>query len=225
MSSVPPFWHLWFDLFTANLKKTLEAIVKIPSLGLYNSRSCWWGLVHVSNPFSHKFDDSVKLNGKKCFVRLFCLLFFSPSWLCEKGCVDSEIKMIDQSTQDFSLCTTPLSPCSDNFNCLRQHSQRYGLSHNAQYSHPCPFSELCPKTEPHFTHEPHRVSLCRNDKRCNQLVNPFHRAEYRHTDLPDYLLPCRYQAAYHETSPEHRMTYSHGEQVYKIKESSGTGRT
>ena len=115
-----------------------------------------------------------------------------------------------------------LSPCRDNVNCLRQHSERHGPSHNAQYSHPCPFSELCRKREPHFAHEPHRVSMCKKDKKCDQLTDPFHRAEYRHTDLPDFLLPCRYQAACYEHSAEHRVTYSHGEQVYKTNTLSAT---
>lgn len=115
-----------------------------------------------------------------------------------------------------------LTPCVDNVNCLSQHSQRYGASHNAQYSHPCPYSELCCTKEPNFTHEPHLVSMCKNDTKCNQLTDPFHRAEYRHTDLPDFLVPCRYQEKCYEKSPEHRVAYSHGERVYKNKESTSS---
>ena len=117
-----------------------------------------------------------------------------------------------------------LTPCRDNVNCLQQNSKRRGPNHNAQYSHPCAFSELCRKKEPHCTHEQHRVAICRNDKKCNQLSDPIHRAEYRHTDLPDFLVPCRYQAQCHDKSPEHRITYSHGEQVYKPKELSAPER-
>ena len=113
-----------------------------------------------------------------------------------------------------------LTPCSDNVNCLRQNSQRYGASHNAQYSHPCPYSELCCKKEPYFTHVPHQASMCEHDTKCTQITDPFHRAKYRHTDLPDFLMPCRYQVKCYEKSPAHRVAYSHGEQVYKTKGSS-----
>ena len=117
-----------------------------------------------------------------------------------------------------------LTPCRDDVNCLQQHSQRYGSNHNVQYSHPCPYSELCDKKEPHFTHEPHHVSMCKHDKKCNLLIDPFHRAQYRHSGLPDFLLPCRYQANCYEKSPEHRTIYSHGENVYKDKKSPPKGR-
>ena len=125
----------------------------------------------------------------------------------------------------FADDTPKLTSCRNNVNCLQQHSQRYGSNHNAQYSHPCPYSELCHKKEPHFTHEPHHVSMCKYDKKCNLLIDPFHRAQYRHSGLPDFLIPCRYQERCYENSPEHRMVYSHGEQVYKVKDSSDTGRS
>ncbi|CAF1117327.1 unnamed protein product [Adineta steineri] len=118
----------------------------------------------------------------------------------------------------FGDSTSNLIPCHDNVNCLLQHSLRHGSTHNANYSHPCRFSELCRTKEPHFTHESHRVSMCKYDKKCKKIVDPFHRAEYRHTELTDFLIPCRYQAKCHNDSDEHRIEYSHGEQVYKGRE-------
>lgn len=116
-------------------------------------------------------------------------------------------------------------PCRDNVNCLRQHSLRFGPDHNAKYSHPCRFSELCRTKEPFFTHEPHRVSMCKHDKKCNQVTDPLHRAEYRHTDLSDFLIPCRYQASCNNDSHQHRIEYSHGERVYRSGESEGKGQS
>ncbi|CAF3116028.1 unnamed protein product, partial [Rotaria sp. Silwood2] len=45
------------------------------------------------------------------------------------------------------------------------------------------------------------------------LCDPFHRAQYRHTDLPDFLIPCRDQENCQDRSDEHRIKYSHGERV------------
>ncbi|CAF2714671.1 unnamed protein product [Rotaria sp. Silwood2] len=107
-----------------------------------------------------------------------------------------------------------LIPCQDNVNCLLQHSSKHQEEHNSKYSHPCRFSELCKDKEPHFTHEPHRVLMCKHDKKCTQLDDAFHRAAYRHTDLPDFLVPCRDQRTCHDTSKTHRIKFSHGEDVY-----------
>ena len=59
--------------------------------------------------------------------------------------------------------------------------------------------------------------MCKYDKKCEQRVNPFHRATYRHTDLPDFLKPCRDQTACHDNSSKHRIRYSHGEKAYELK--------
>nr|ACD54723.1 unknown [Adineta vaga] len=115
---------------------------------------------------------------------------------------------------------TDLIPCRDNVNCLLQHSKRYGPAHNVTYSHPCLFSELCTTKEAHLTHESHNAPKCKYDKKCKEINDPFHRVEYRHTNLPDFLIPCRHQNACYNDSFEHRIEFSHGEQVYKKSDSS-----
>jgi hypothetical protein len=40
-----------------------------------------------------------------------------------------------------------------------------------------------------------------------------HRAQYRHSELSDYLVPCRNQRDCPCKTNEHRIMYSHGEQV------------
>ncbi|CAF1531382.1 unnamed protein product [Adineta ricciae] len=118
--------------------------------------------------------------------------------------------------------TPELIPCHDNVNCLLQHSRRRGPAHNAVYSHPCSFSELCVAKEAHLTHEPRNSPICNHDKKCKQINDPFHRAECRHTNLPDFLIPCRYQTTCYDDSFEHRIEFSHGEQVYKKSGSSSS---
>jgi hypothetical protein len=109
---------------------------------------------------------------------------------------------------------TSLKPCPDNVNCLKQNSDE-AADHNAKYSHPCPYSELCDKKEPHLTHEVHAVPKCPDDEACDKLDDPFHRASYRHTGRPDFLIPCRQQKGCSDNSSSHRKKYSHGEQVFK----------
>ncbi|CAF2763646.1 unnamed protein product [Rotaria sp. Silwood2] len=108
-------------------------------------------------------------------------------------------------------------PCRDNVNCLIQYSKTDSVAHNSKYSHPCPYSELCREKESYLTHEPHKVSMCKFDKKCDQIIDPFHRAAYRHTDLPDFLKPCHDQSACRNESRKHRTKYSHGEKVYGTK--------
>lgn len=48
------------------------------------------------------------------------------------------------------------------------------------------------------------------------MTDPFHRAKYRHTDLPDFLVPCRDQKC-PNTTDDHRTKYSHGEDVFEKK--------
>ena len=50
-------------------------------------------------------------------------------------------------------------------------------------------------------------------KLCRQLIDPIHRAKYRHTNLPDFLIPCRNQKHCQDNKIEHRIKYSHGEQI------------
>ncbi|CAF5062388.1 unnamed protein product [Rotaria sp. Silwood1] len=57
-------------------------------------------------------------------------------------------------------------------------------------------------------------------KNCSQLIDPVHRAQYRHSNLPDYLIPCRYQDNCYEKSPSHRKKYFHGETLPSIKKNN-----
>lgn len=106
-----------------------------------------------------------------------------------------------------------LEACPNNVNCLKQYSDE-AADHNAKYSHPCRYSELCRENEPHLTHKPHVVPKCRDDEACNKLDDAFHRASYRHTGRPDFLIPCRRQKECLDKSFFHRKQYSHGEDVF-----------
>ena len=114
-----------------------------------------------------------------------------------------------------------LTPCRDNVNCLFQYSSQ-SAAHNFTFSHPCRFSEICYNMETHLTHEPHPVPMCRSDQHCAELTDPFHRAQFRHTDRPDFLLPCPYQSKCTDRSAAHRVRFSHGEKVYQASASSSS---
>jgi hypothetical protein len=107
-------------------------------------------------------------------------------------------------------------PCLDSIHCLLQYAEtKEGKEHIEQYSHPCRFSELCHRksVEPHLVHIPHLVPMCQNDDKCSQLGEPFHRAQFRHSKLPDYLIPCKHQQQCKTKTIEHRKKYSHGETI------------
>jgi hypothetical protein len=108
-----------------------------------------------------------------------------------------------------------LIPCRDSVNCLLQYSYENSESHNKKYSHPCRYSELCrsQSDHPHLEHIHHLVSICRYDKNCREIIDPIHRAKYRHSNLPDFLVPCRNQKTCKDKTTEHRTKYSHGEKV------------
>ncbi|UJR17934.1 hypothetical protein I4U23_004833 [Adineta vaga] len=108
-----------------------------------------------------------------------------------------------------------MKPCEDSIYCLQQNSSK----HIKEFSHPCAFSELCSRKskEPYLTHERHNVLKCAQDKTCLKKDDPIHRAEFRHTNLPDYLIPCRKQTNCPDKSPNHRMKYFHGETLPLIK--------
>ena len=124
----------------------------------------------------------------------------------------------------FGKDDSPLPPCDDSVNCLLQHSSSESKAHNAKYSHPCRFSELCrsKSDHPHLEHIPHPVSMCTYDDKCRDLGDPLHRAKFRHTDLPDFLFPCRDQKDCRNRSHEHRVKYSHGEDVFALKAEATT---
>ncbi|CAF1459194.1 unnamed protein product [Adineta steineri] len=122
-------------------------------------------------------------------------------------------KTINQTVDYFvGKKNTLLTPCSHGINCLIQFSDN-GSAHNSKYSHPCRFAELCRDLESHLTHEPRQATTCAFDQKCKLLNNPYHRARYRHSSLPYFLIPCRYQSQCKDTSPRHRIKYSHGEKV------------
>ncbi|CAF1451889.1 unnamed protein product, partial [Didymodactylos carnosus] len=60
---------------------------------------------------------------------------------------------------------------------------------------------------------PHKVLKCQYDRSCRELENPVHRASYRHSNMPDFFIPCRYHQNCKDKSSKHRQLYSHGEQV------------
>ncbi|CAF1560009.1 unnamed protein product, partial [Adineta ricciae] len=129
---------------------------------------------------------------------------------------------LTQTASSFSSSSvSSLIPCRDNVNCLLQLSNE--KDHNSKYSHSCRFSELCRDRESNLTHEPHQVSKCNDGKNCKDLSDPFHRANYRHTGYPDYLIPCRDQQRCHDKTAEHRIRYSHGEPVFRTT-STATSR-
>ncbi|CAF0884471.1 unnamed protein product [Adineta ricciae] len=119
---------------------------------------------------------------------------------------------------------SPLKPCKDSIYCLLQYSSDVP-EHNLTYSHPCRYSELCSEREPHLTHEPHRAPKCDNGRSCDKLDDPVHRAAYRHTNLPDFLIPCFHQSRCNNKSSKHRKDYFHGERVLdKITTTSKTAK-
>ena len=128
---------------------------------------------------------------------------------------------VRRASKDKGAPSSKLSPCPDNVNCLQQYASDSD-KHNAKFSHPCRFAELCRKKEAHLTHDAHPCSLCHEDGKCEKVIDPHHRAKYRHRGLPDYLVPCRLQSKCKDNSPVHRTKYSHGEQVYET-DSGATG--
>jgi hypothetical protein len=114
-----------------------------------------------------------------------------------------------------SMASSKLPPCPDSVYCLNQNYQ----DHYEKYSHPCRFNELCRRQadEPYLVHERHNVPKCSKDSDCPERTDPVHRAKYRHTNLPDYLFPCRYQDSCYDKSPDHRIKFSHGEELPSIK--------
>jgi hypothetical protein len=117
----------------------------------------------------------------------------------------------------------PLIPCRDSVNCQIQYSPVDSKTHNQKYSHPCRFSELCRtiSDHPHLVHNSHSVPTCQYDQSCRNRVDSVHRAKYRHSNLPDFLFPCRFQKNCKEKSIEHRVKFSHGERV-SVSSETGT---
>ncbi|CAF3772226.1 unnamed protein product [Rotaria sp. Silwood1] len=113
------------------------------------------------------------------------------------------------------LISSTLPPCQDSIYCLLQNEK----DHIDKYSHPCRFNELCRQqsSEPHLIHKQHDIPMCLEDRSCSQRSNPVHRAEYRHTGLPDYLIPCRFQETCFDKAADHRMKFFHGEEIPLIK--------
>ncbi|CAF3434099.1 unnamed protein product [Rotaria socialis] len=102
--------------------------------------------------------------------------------------------------------------CPKSIDCPIQFSND-GKDHNSKFSHPCRFAELCRDPEAHLTHETRQVTTCELDKKCQSLCDPIHRALYRHTDLPYFLIPCKFQATCTDVSDKHCIKYSHGQRV------------
>ncbi|CAF1047732.1 unnamed protein product [Rotaria sordida] len=129
----------------------------------------------------------------------------------QKSPVITQDKDQAASKENVSRC----QPCPDSINCLLRYSPKYSRAHNGIYSHPCRYSELCRciPDHPHLEHKPHRVPMCDKDEKCEKLIDPFHRAAFRHSKLSDYLIPCRDQRDCTIKTKEHLIMYSHGENV------------
>ncbi len=124
--------------------------------------------------------------------------------------------ILKQNEEEFSTKKV-FNPCLDSIHCLLQYADtKEGKEHIEQYTHPsCRFSKLCRRklVEPHLVHIPHLVPMCQNNDKCQQLGEPLHRAQFRHSKLPDYLIPCRYQQTCKTKTVEHKIKYSHGETI------------
>ncbi|CAM4788960.1 unnamed protein product [Rotaria magnacalcarata] len=123
----------------------------------------------------------------------------------------SKLNQFPGGSRDIDIDRRKIQPCRDSINCLKIISEE----HCKRFSHPCRFSEVCRNKdrEPNLTHEPHRVSNCSLGRSCKKLDDPYHRAAYRHVELPDFLFPCRDQNACKNRTFEHRVKYSHGEKL------------
>jgi hypothetical protein len=126
----------------------------------------------------------------------------------------ASINRRSSSISESPMPSSDLPRCHDSVYCLQQNSQ----SHNERYSHPCRYNELCKRAadEPHLTHERHDVPKCSAGQDCTKLTDPVHRAKYRHENLSDYLIPCRFQERCHDKTTEHRRRYFHGEELPSI---------
>ncbi|CAF3692663.1 unnamed protein product [Rotaria socialis] len=116
------------------------------------------------------------------------------------------------------LISSALPLCADSIYCLIQNER----DHTDKYSHFCRFNELCRNQagEPHLVHKKHNVPKCLEDKSCSERTNPVHRAEYRHSGLPDYLIPCHFQDTCYDKTPDHRLKFFHGEEIPRIRKSN-----
>lgn len=115
-----------------------------------------------------------------------------------------------------------LPPCRYSINCLQQGSE----DHCKKYSHPCRFADACHNQdkEPYLTHQPRDVDICVSGKSCKQIDDAYHRASYRHRDLPDFLFPCRDQERCTDKSFKHRMKFSHGEKLPGMKPEAASSK-
>jgi uncharacterized protein (TIGR02452 family) len=159
----------------------------------------------------------ISADSQRVPIRNFIVCFkpladLHPSF--EKNFHRTSISSSQSNAHSSDVDQKKLNPCRDSINCLRQTSD----DHCKKYSHPCRYSELCRNkdNEPHLIHETHQVETCSFDKSCQFLDDPYHRAKYRHTGLPDFLIPCRDQTLCHNRSLDHRMKYSHGEKIDRI---------
>jgi len=170
--------------------------------------------------FIHVTADTKNISVRNLIVCFEKQMDLHPTF--DKDFKKSNATALTTTSGDHSHDSSSLKPCPDNVNCVLQYAAgASGTAHNSKFSHPCRFSELCQNKEPYLTHDPHPSPLCDYDKDCNKLADAFHRAEYRHTDLPDFLVPCRNQNKCPDKSDEHRMKYSHGEQVFGKKGAEG----
>jgi hypothetical protein len=67
-----------------------------------------------------------------------------------------------------------------------------------------------------FTHTRHNAIPCKySGEQCNKLTDPEHRRAYRHEDLPDFLMPCRYKDQCRDRSMDHLQKFEHPSNFYQ----------
>ncbi|CAF1369525.1 unnamed protein product [Adineta steineri] len=157
-------------------------------------------------------EPSLKVEKLSVFQRIRTAL------LCSSGTVT----LPRPNFQDVSLPESATLPtCPNSIYCL----QLADKDHANKYFHPCRFNELCQNKdkEPYLVHKHHNVPKCSDDKNCSDLINPVHRAQYRHTGLSDYLYPCRNQESCYDKSTSHRIKYFHGEEIPSFTKNKTSG--
>ena len=191
-----------FKRLRRRLRGSCESIDEsVSDVAQHNQQKC-----HLSQMDYKNFDCSIDKSSPSSLHRAGSL---SPSRMRAESLKSKMDKLRAKPS------TLPL--CPDSIYCLHQYVKDH--SHNNQYSHLCRFNELCQRqtTESNLIHQHHNASQCPNDKDCHERINPIHRAQYRHSGLSDFLIPCCYQNSCKDKSPEHHMKYFHGEKIPSFK--------
>ncbi|CAF1470441.1 unnamed protein product [Didymodactylos carnosus] len=179
--------------------------------------------LHVSfdktfNTTTHNKDVKLSVAVSNDGIRQHYLRSSSPT---SKTLVQNFVDVVSRSAQNvidvFGTRYGPLPACRDSFNCSLHHATDAD-SHNSKFSHPCRYADACRdiRNSQHlvqFTHEKRDVQNRKYGESCYNIADPIHRREFRHSGLPDFLIPCWFKNHCSNNSKEHRKNYSHGEFV------------